>query len=1033
MTDASATELFRFTAEGMPDDTFHVVSFRGTEALSSLFEFEIELVSRDFSIDLGMLLSGKAVLTVRRAGAPDAVFAGRPAAAFQKGHFGDWAYYSVTLRPAFWKFTQIVQSTIYLDKTAPEAVEEIFESEQLYPLKREMRLSDGGYPKQEFAMQHQESLYDYITWRMEQQGAYFYFAADGDTIIFSDTPRLHDHSFGTLYYSPASGLENGRTSEVVTSFTLCQTPLPARVVVRGVSWKTPNSPIVEEAPVSAHGFGDVYLAHQPVETHDDAKRIAKIRAEEILCRGRTFAGTSASPIIRPGAMFTLDRHYNPAFNREYMVTEVRHEGAQETFISLGLGIPIRDAENRLFYHNEFQCVESDAPYRPERKAPRAKITGVMRAFIDGAGSGARAERDSWGRYKVAFPFDVSGRSAGNASCWIRMSQLQAGSDSGFALPVQPGVEALVAFEEGDPDRPYISGVLANEETGSISGSGNQNISGLRSAGGNQITINDEDNKQGIAMTMPTGNGIMMSAGSSDLTASSTDIGLRAASIGTTDLAALFKDTYSGFLTQSGASSEAATLSAFAALSTAIGTMGSDILSSLSQSKAYEGTTAEGIAWGADGAKALGQVFNTILSRVDAGKSDPGSYGMQLTSSEKSTSSLIQVRRTTAQLVTLWLSLVARAASTGVDIPAGVQESKSDRKQETVETEEGKPVVKTESVYYKKDYSTTSNKMDAVRSFTISSAASLLPEITSIIVLLLAAHKQENKLGGIRLLAKDENINVTAKRGITQHAGDGILLHAGTIPDASSFAVDNSLMSMDVARKILANKDENGPGHWGVGLGEGESIARPLLKNDRTFLKTQNYDEGRVPAMDETPNTISSVADMVYSRAGDTVSVSVTGKIDHAGKFIVQSTGGSDSPGAATVMEPKKWAACVPGDGTVTLGVTEDGVKADRAETSKLSGLYAKKDAASLTFKDSGNVEVKDKSVNLNVKGGPTLKLNDKNAEMTADTISLKSGSTEQVKVNSSSVALCGGQLKFQNTKISGAGTLQLDSGVIKIG
>ena len=156
MAESKYTELFRFEADGMPEDTFHVLSFRGTEALSSLFSFDVELVSKNMSLDLEELLSGNAKLTIKRGGGfPDAVFAGRPAAARQTGSFGEYAYYSVTLRPAFWKFTQLVQSAIFLNKTAPETVDELISEERGFPLGFEMRLT-AEYPKQEFAMQHEE-------------------------------------------------------------------------------------------------------------------------------------------------------------------------------------------------------------------------------------------------------------------------------------------------------------------------------------------------------------------------------------------------------------------------------------------------------------------------------------------------------------------------------------------------------------------------------------------------------------------------------------------------------------------------------------------------------------------------------------------------------------------------------------------------------------------------------------------------------------------------------------------------------------
>ena len=92
MAESKYTELFRFEADGMPEDAFHVLSFRGTEALSSLFSFDVELVSKNMSLDLEELLSGNAKLTIKRGGGfPDAVFAGRPAAARQSGSFGEYA------------------------------------------------------------------------------------------------------------------------------------------------------------------------------------------------------------------------------------------------------------------------------------------------------------------------------------------------------------------------------------------------------------------------------------------------------------------------------------------------------------------------------------------------------------------------------------------------------------------------------------------------------------------------------------------------------------------------------------------------------------------------------------------------------------------------------------------------------------------------------------------------------------------------------------------------------------------------------
>ena len=1016
MAESKYTELFRFEAEGMDRDAFHVLSFRGTEALSSLFSFDIELVSKNMSLDLEELLAGNAKLTIKRGGGfPDAVFAGRPAAARQSGSFGEYAYYSVTLRPAFWKFTQLVQSAIFLNKTAPETVDELISGERGFPLSFEMRLT-AEYPKQEFAMQHEESVYDYIAWRMEQQGAYFYFAPDGDKVIFSDSPQSHDGPAGTMYYSPATGLEGDKTGEVATAFSLCQTPLPARVVVRSYSWKNPNVPIVAEAEVSPRGFGDVYLAHEPAETHADAQRIAEIRAEELKCRSKIYSGASASPLMRPGAVFTLDRHYNEKFNRDYMVTEVTHEGAQEAFISMGLGIPIRGAAEHLFYRNEFRCIESDTPYRPPRTAPRAKITGVMRAFVDGAGSGARAETDEYGRYKLIFPFDISGRKGGNGSCWIRMSQQQAGPDSGLALPVQPGVEALVSFEEGDPDRPYISGVLASGETGSIYGSGNQNISGLRTAGGNQITINDEDNKQGISMMMPTGSGIMMSAGSSDLAVNATDTAVAATSTCSTDLAGVLKTNLCGFRSVTCSTSDPKSLTTWASTCSAVGTMCSDTLSTLS--KAFSGDTSNILSWSAGGVKDAMLVLNLLLQTINMGMGAQSSYNMAMTVKDDSTAtSLVQAKAGIPEMLGLVSSLLLRLYSAGIDTanafagePAGYDEDGNELR-------------------YDKDLNKVS-KAAAQRSYTTSSAAALLPELTSIIVTMIAACKQESKLGGISLNAVKENVNLNAGTTVTAHAGGSILLHAGELPTVGA-PLNNTpaLAGTDGVHAALKSADIKGAAHWGVGLDAAHGIAEDVIDKDYNFLCTDQ----KVNLNAQRLKSIASISERIYDRSTDSVSISKRDKVDYADNRVIARGG---SKGATMSLKQKQWLGYTPSDGKVKIGTVTGNypTQADTVTDDEFSGMIADSICATLQYNATSMMAVADNYAGISVHNdAASLVFADDKATMEATTVEIKtkSGRAHTLTIDNAGIHIDG--LDMQGNQIKSSGALELQGGVIKIG
>jgi type VI secretion system secreted protein VgrG len=74
------------------------------------------------------------------------------------------------------------------------------------------------------------------------------------------------------------------------------------------------------------------------------------------------------------------------------------------------------------------------------------------------GSGDAAKEiytDKYGRVKVQFHWDLEGTYDEHSSCWVRPSQAWAGAGFGFQFIPRVGMEVLVGFLRGDPDRPVI--------------------------------------------------------------------------------------------------------------------------------------------------------------------------------------------------------------------------------------------------------------------------------------------------------------------------------------------------------------------------------------------------------------------------------------------------------------------------------------------------------------------------------------------------------------------------------------------------
>jgi len=64
-----------------------------------------------------------------------------------------------------------------------------------------------------------------------------------------------------------------------------------------------------------------------------------------------------------------------------------------------------------------------------------------------------------------FPWDRKAKKDGSDTCWVRVAQNWAGSTWGGQIIPRIGMEVMVAFVDGDPDRPLVMGVVPNPANG----------------------------------------------------------------------------------------------------------------------------------------------------------------------------------------------------------------------------------------------------------------------------------------------------------------------------------------------------------------------------------------------------------------------------------------------------------------------------------------------------------------------------------------------------------------------------------------
>ncbi len=180
--------------------------------------------------------------------------------------------------------------------------------------------------------------------------------------------------------------------------------------------------------------------------HDEPRRIL----DQNRRRSHVARGSSLCARLHPGRRFVLEDHPQEHLNIEYAVTSVEHRGVARPSASE----PTRPA----VYRNTFACVPADLPFVPARP-PHRVVQSCLTATVVGP-PGEDIHVNARGEIKVRFHWDRAGRGA-DSSCWIRTMHAWGGTGWGTQHIPRVGMEVVVSFDAGDPDRPLVLGCVYN--------------------------------------------------------------------------------------------------------------------------------------------------------------------------------------------------------------------------------------------------------------------------------------------------------------------------------------------------------------------------------------------------------------------------------------------------------------------------------------------------------------------------------------------------------------------------------------------
>ncbi len=122
--------------------------------------------------------------------------------------------------------------------------------------------------------------------------------------------------------------------------------------------------------------------------------------------------------------------------------------------------------------------------------------------------------DGQGRVKVTLPWATDSGGA-RYEAWARLATLMGGNKRGSWFVPDTNDEVLVAFEAGDPRRPYVVGALWNGRDAppdSMDGTGNNHRKVLKSRNGVTVTLDDSSGQERFVAETPGGQKVTLKDG-----------------------------------------------------------------------------------------------------------------------------------------------------------------------------------------------------------------------------------------------------------------------------------------------------------------------------------------------------------------------------------------------------------------------------------------------------------------------------------------------------------------------------------------
>jgi len=459
----SATQKRRLAELTTPlgKDKLLLTSFAVHEGISELFEVDVECLSPDAGIDFGAAIGKPCNIRFETVGAKTRHFSGILTEASWFGEQEMESAYRLTLRPWLWLLSQTSDCRIFQNLSVVDIIKKVFDDSGIADYKLQLRES---YPPLEYCVQYRETSFNFVSRLMERFGIYYHFVHDADRhrLVLCDARSSHDliPDLSECRFV-GMGARTRDNEEYVTTWQVGRSFQPGKVTLGAFDFGAPQARMLHEQTAPGgytHDALEVYdypEKYKNSDRDDLGKKFAQARLFASQAQDHRRQATGNAPSLYPGGLTRIFKHPVDAENSEFLVVSARHSFTGEQFRAGGHA-------RSSSYTGSYLLQPTTRPFKARAVTPHPVIAGPQTAMVVGP-DGEEVHTDKYGRIKVKFHWDRSDTRDEKSSRWVRVAQSWSSKAWGGIIIPRIGMEVVVEFIEGDPDRPLVVGTVYNAD------------------------------------------------------------------------------------------------------------------------------------------------------------------------------------------------------------------------------------------------------------------------------------------------------------------------------------------------------------------------------------------------------------------------------------------------------------------------------------------------------------------------------------------------------------------------------------------